>query len=384
MLRRINLLYFTPTFTTGGSERLVAELVTHLDADSFRVSLCTQQSGVVGEALRTRGYPLHVLADPTNGQRARAAQKLRFLGKRVARLRAILERERIDVVHTHHLGPLLHTFLGSIPRRGWRWVHTEHNRPDVDVHYPRWLVGLCRRLLASPDVVTGVSDAVGTYILRETRATPERVRVIPNGVDVAQFGKRYDGATKRRELGIPAHAWVIGLVANLRPEKNHDLLLRAFARLLPAVPHAYLILVGDGVCRAQLEALAAALGVADNICFLGDRPDVPQLLATFDVYCLPSWYEGMPLSILEAMSAAKPIVATRVIGIREVVSDGHTGLLVSPDDPESLATALLRLQRDPALREKLAGAGCRYVNTHARLEDMVNQYAALYAQVLSA
>lgn len=383
MATRFNVLYFIPAFGTGGTERLVADWVTHLDSSRFRLSVCTQLDGLFGETLARRGYPVHILGEQTNGRRPGVRGKVTGLVGRVARLRALLRREAIDIVHTHHLGPLLHAFLAGLPSRRWRWVHTEHIRPDVDIGYATWLERIGRRIVSAPDVVTGVSDAVGAY-LRESAGVPAgRVKVIYNGVDVDRFAGPYDGAAKRRELRIPADAWVIGLVANLRPQKNHELLLRAFARVRPAVPAARLVLVGDGERRAGLERLAAELGVGEHVQFLGSRLDVPELYATFDVYCLPSHYEGMPLTVFEAMAAGRPIVATSVVGIREVIAPGETGLLVPPDDAGALAQAFVRLRREAALAEELASAALRYVDKHARLEGMVGQYAALYERVLA-
>lgn len=383
MASRTNVLFLIPGFGAGGTERLVADLATHLDPGRFGVFACSQTGGVVGEALAARGCPVHTLADPVSGRRPSAMGKLRGLRARTARLEALIERHAIDILHTHHLQSLVHASLAHRPGRRWRWVHTEQIRPDVDAGYSRWLVRIGRWLLSRPDVVTGASDAVAAY-LREAGVAPDHVRVIYNCVDVRRFGQTHDGAAKRRELAIPAEAWVVGMVGSLRPQKNHAALLRAFAELLPAVPEAWLVLVGDGERRGPLEAFAETLAVRDRVRFLGTRLDVPALYAMFDAYCLPSHYEGMPFSVLEAMSAGKPVVATRVVGIQEVIADGETGLLVPPSDPGALAQALLRLRRDPGLGQRLADAARTYVHAHARLEDMVERYADLYTHVRAA
>jgi glycosyltransferase involved in cell wall biosynthesis len=365
----------------------VADLAARLDPDRFRVFACSLTGGAIGDGVAAGGCPVYTIDDAVNGGRPSPIGKLQALRARVARFKAVfdthVERNGIDILHTHHLTPLLHAFLARRPPGRWRWVHTEQIRPDVDVEYPRWLVAAGRWLLSRPDIVTGASDAVGAYLVDKAGVAPDRVRVIYNGVDVERFGQLHDGAAKRRELGIPADAWVIGLVANLRPQKNHEALLRALAKLRPAVPEAWLVLVGDWERRPVLEALADTLGIRDRVRFLGCRLDVPELYPVFDVYCLPSHYEGMPLTVLEAMSAGKPVVATRVVGIREIIVDGETGLLVPPDDPAALAQALLRVRRDAALGQRLAAAARTYVHAHGRLEDMVERYADLYAHVLA-
>lgn len=384
MSRPINVLYVLPTFGTGGTEHLVAELVTHLDPARFRPMVCVQQDGLVGAAVARAGYPVHVLNGSGSGAGPRSLAKLRALQARSARLREIVERERIDVVHTHHLGPLLHAFLAGRPSRRWRWVHTEHNRPDVDVRFPSWLLALWRWMLGAPDAVTGVSDAVGEYFLTKTRVSPGRIHVIANGVDVERFERPSDVVATRARLGIPSEAWIVGTVGNLRPEKNHELFLRAFARVNSIVPDAWAVLVGDGECRPCLETLASDLGIAARTRLLGARLDVPDLLAAFDVFCLPSRYEGMPLTLFEAMAAGKPVVATRVAGIREVARDGQTALLVPPDDPAALGAALLCLSREGALARRLGKAGHEYVRAHARFDDVVTRYTALYTELMEA
>ncbi len=338
---RPNVLIFLTVFGTGGTEHMVADLVTHLDPDRFRVFACSLRGGQFGESLTARGCPVYTLSVPINGDghRAHPIAKLQAMRARVARLEALIERHRIDILHTHHLTPLLHAFLASRRAgRRWGWVHTEQIRPDVDVEYARWIERVGRWLLRRPDIVTGASDAVGAYLLDVAGVAAERVRVIYNGVDIDRYSQPHDSAAKRRELGIPADAWVIGLVANLRPQKNHESLLRAFAKLLPVVPEAWLVLVGDWERRPMLEALAGSLNIRDRVKFLG---------------------------------------------CQEVITDGQTGLLVAPNDPPALAQALLRVRRDAGLGPRLADAARAYINAHGRLEDMVKRYADAYEHVLA-
>jgi glycosyltransferase involved in cell wall biosynthesis len=168
------------------------------------------------------------------------------------------------------------------------------------------------------------------------------------------------------------------MVGNLRPQKNHELALRALADLRRHVPAAWLVLAGDGERRERLEAMARDLGVGDRARFLGARLDVPELFGTFDIYCLPSHFEGMPLSILEAMAARKPVVGTRVPGIDDLIEDEVTGLLTPANDAKALSQALLRVHADRGLGQRLVDAGWRHVDRHGRFETMVQQYADLY------
>jgi glycosyltransferase involved in cell wall biosynthesis len=366
-----------PGLGTGGTERLVTDLARRLDRERFAVSVVALEDGHFRSELERDGCRVTVLDGVREG------------GGRLARLGHIWGAMRralaggVDVVHTHHLGMLLHAGVASLPRRGWRWVHTEHIRPDVERIYSRRLVRMAPVLLRWPDLVTGVAEPVGRYFSENASVPASRVRVILNGVDVARFaGGGDDRRTTRRALDIDDEAWVIGTIATLRPQKNHTLLLEAFARVARAVPAARLVLAGGGPLAETLEERSRALGVRDQVYFLGSRLDAPALLRAFDTYCLSSHYEGLPLTILEAMAAGCPIVATRVLGIAEVVRDGETGLLVSPDNPAALADALLRVRAAPALAARLVGAGRVWVQGHGDVGTMTHAYERLYEEIL--
>jgi glycosyltransferase involved in cell wall biosynthesis len=156
------------------------------------------------------------------------------------------------------------------------------------------------------------------------------------------------------------------------------LLLDSFRSVLHDAPDAWLMLAGDGELRAPLEAQARDLGIEKHVTFLGARLDVAELFAAMDVYCLPSHFEGMPLSLFEAMAARRPIVATSVVGIRDLLVDGVNGLLVPPDDAAALARTLLRLRREPELAAALVESGWRQVDRQARLGTMFEAYGHLY------
>ena len=153
-----------------------------------------------------------------------------------------------------------------------------------------------------------------------------RVRVIPNGVDTDRYRPAKADAKLRQQLGIPRTAPLAGIVAVLRPEKNHEMFLRVAAQVHEEVPEAHFLVIGDGPRRAELEALSAELGLSQCVHFLGKRPDVPELLNLLDVFVLTSRMEANPVSILEALATGKPVVATRVGSIPETVIDGQMRL----------------------------------------------------------
>jgi glycosyltransferase involved in cell wall biosynthesis len=371
------LLYLVPVLETGGTERLVSDLALGLTGPGYRVSVAAFRGGEFAKEIGRNGVTPTILGDGVT-----ARTRLGRLAQLRRRLRRLLG-SGFDIVHTHHLGMLGHVLAACPGKRPWKWVHTEHVPIDGDPTCARVLARLAPFLLRWPDALTGVCDAVCDYYVKRASIPAAQVHTIYNGVDVDQFAKPRDGSVKRREQGIPDDAWVVGIVANLRAQKNHALALRAFARVRAEAPAARLVLVGGGPLMGALREQAQGLGIADSVSFLGPRTDVPELFATFDAYCLPSHYEGMPLSLFEAMAARCPIVATRVPGIREVVVDGETALLVPPDDAASLADALLRLRADRDLAAALARAAWRYVDEHGRGVAMRQRYNALYEALLT-
>ena len=198
----------------------------------------------------------------------------------------------------------------------------------------------------------------------------KRSHVVPLGIDLERFAH-----------GTPAlddDGPLVGNVARLAPQKDHATLLDAFARVREVRPDARLALVGDGESRAELEARAERLGIAHNVLFTGARDDVPDVLASFDVFAFPSLFEGLCLAVIEAQAAGVPVVATPVGGIRETVVDGETGLLVPTRDPQALAAAILRLLDDRELSARLAAEAQRRVRDRFSEQRMVEETLALY------
>jgi glycosyltransferase involved in cell wall biosynthesis len=207
--------------------------------------------------------------------------------------------------------------------------------------------------------------------------------VIPNGVDVDRFPVAVDRPAVIAALGLPAGARLLIVVAKLYRQKGHAVLLRALtASDLPADLHV--ILLGEGPERAALTAEVARIGMSDRVHFLGDRPDVPALLASSDLFVLPSLWEGLPMALLEAMASMLPVVATDVAGSRQVVVDGESGLLVPPGDAGALASAIRLLLADPVLAGTMGTAARERVVSSFSGAAQAARHAELYARCLAA
>ncbi len=205
----------------------------------------------------------------------------------------------------------------------------------------------------------------------------EKLTVIPNAIPIEDFAATADPAL-RSELAGGTPRPVVLSVARLDPQKGECYLLEAAVQ----IPEAVFVLVGDGPQRSALESQAAALGLTERVRFLGRRSDVPALLAACDLFVLPSLYEGLPLSVLEAMAARRPVVATDIAGTREAVRDGITGLLVPPADPGALARALRRLLGDPSLGAALTSAAYDRMQVEYSAATMVKRVTQVYEMLL--
>jgi glycosyltransferase involved in cell wall biosynthesis len=226
--------------------------------------------------------------------------------------------------------------------------------------------------------VVAVSEDARRELVRHNRIRPDKVQVILNAIDLAGYRALAPRSQERRgELGIPVGVPVCGIVGRLSPEKDHRTLLIALDILRKSGSPAHLVIVGGG----GLKSLAGGLGLDERVHFLGFRSDVAELLPLFDLFVLSSTEEGISLTLIEAMAAGLPIVATRVGGNPEVVVDGETGVLVEPGQPGALAEAVGSLLSDAESRMRMGGRGREVAQERFDIERLIDQYQAIYAEI---
>lgn len=300
------------------------------------------------------------------------------VGGEIVHLVRLLRAERPSVLHANMVWPLacktglLAGRLAGVPAV----VCTEHCLVNVR---SRREIRLQQLLSVAVDRYVTVSEYVAGG-LREHFGLPERkIRVVRNGICVARF-ERPSSPALREQLCAGAGRRVVLTVARLDPGKGHRYLLSAAAQ----VPDALFVLAGEGPERAALEQQARQLGIEDRVVFLGQREDVPELLASCDLFVLPSLNEGLPLSILEAMAAGRPVLATDVGGVGETVVAGETALLVPPRDPEGLARAMRAVLDDPARARRLGAAGQARARQEFDASGMVARVERIYDEVLGS
>jgi glycosyltransferase involved in cell wall biosynthesis len=359
----------------GGAERVARDQLVELDPSRFErvlfVSRPPRPGDQSGDAivadLRQRGVAVRFL-------------RRRFKYDALAwwPMFQALRRERIDVLHAHSFGQnAWASVIGRLTRVPAVIAH-EHNwaftgralRPVID----RELIARC----ASSMIV--VSQEARRRMIEVERIAPERLVMLPNGIRPLPPG---NGGSVRTELGIDRDDPVIGTVCILRSEKALDVLVRAAALLVRDLPRLRVLIVGDGGERARVEALTKQLGLEDHVLLTGVRTDVPDVLAALDVAVLSSDYEGIPLSLLEFMDAGKPIVATRVGGIPEVIEDGVHGVLVPPRDEAALAAAIGGLLRDPDAAREFGARARDRCRSEFSLDRIVERLQELYVALHS-
>ncbi len=308
-------------------------------------------------------------------------------GKSIAQLRRFLQLYPVQIIHSHTIRTLLVAWMAmfNLPLAAGRQVThvtTKHTlTAPRDRQWGAFYSPIDHLALYLPDFLVPVSHLMKTKILAQPWIDPDRVITIPNAIPCDEYFHPEKRQEFRERCKLVPETIVIGFGGRFEPVKRLDLLLKAFADLLPSFPNIRLALAGEGSLRTQLEQQATQLGIATAVTWLGFCQDIPGFLSALDIYVQSSINEGLPLSVLEAMAARKAVIATNVGGTSEVVRDGETGLLIPGGSVEAIASALQRLLIDPSLRENLAVNGQKYVWTYFDLPVMVLSYEQLYRQL---
>src|SRR5262249_14786728 len=341
-MSRVRVVYLAHAFMVGGAEEMVLNLVRRLPARFDPIVCCIHEAGPIGEEMQRLGMRVDVLGLEPGLRRPFD----------IARLRAYLRSVRPDIVHTFLLTASLYGRLAAILARVPIVVGTEVN---IYEHKRRSHALAERVLMAGTDRVIVSAVSVRDFYVGQVHADPAKVRVIYNAVDFAQAAATRSRDEVRVSIGLPPDAPAAGMIARLTEQKGHRFLFEALASARE-LARVHLIVVGGGELRDDLIGRAAALDIDQRVHFLGPRRDLGDLLAAIDVFVMPSLWEGLPLSLVLAMGAGLPSVATAVAGIPEVVNDGTTGLLVPAADAVALASALTRLFGDERLRRRIGEA----------------------------
>ena len=362
------VLYVIATLDPAGAERQLVSLATHLDRTRFDPVVCCL----------TRGGPLESQLSDAGIRKIVLGKKFKVDLAAVLRLSRLIRRERADIVHTWLFTGNAFGRAAALLAGGCAIVGSERSvdrwRTLAHVVVDRVLASRTAKIIAN-------AEAVKRFYVESEKIPARKFVVVPNGLDMEPFLEARPWPL-REELGLPPDAHVIGCVARLEEQKGIEYLLRAARVVTAEWPRAVFVVAGGGPKEAELRAMALDAGLGERFRFLGYRDNVPSLMAAFDVFVLPSLWEGLPNVVLEAMAAGCPVVATDVGGAGELIAHRESGWLVPARDPQAIADAVLGLLRDPGLAGRLSAAG-RVTACGYTVERMVERTQRVYDEVLS-
>lgn len=369
---KINILFIIIQMKMGGSERLVCDLVRNLDRDLFNPHVAWFYEEKPLKEFEQLGIPLFYVP-----------KVKRFDFATMHRIGRIIKENRIQVVNAHHFLSMVYSFYGTKVVNNVRLVYTEHSEWEIQAISWKWLIA-GRNLLRYTDAVVGISNKVKDCLQDTFNLPKNKTHAIPNGVDCKLFSVPQDKNHYKTKCGLDGGDIVIGIVANLKKNKNHIFLLKSFKNLLLQNNKLKLLIIGQGFkddpegSEKDIQSFIKEAGLDDEVSLMGGRSDVPDLLKAMDIFCLVSYKEGLPISLIEAMATGLPVVGTDVAGIKDVIIPHENGFLVELNDEEQLIQALNRLIDAPSLRHKFGTKSRKLADQSYALENCMKQYQLLF------
>ena len=361
--REISVLLVIDSAEIGGGPRHLLLLMRYMDRRRFRPFVCYMKDGPMA---------------PELGAAAEGATRTgRGVVRQIGDLIRHIRRWRIDLVHLHG------TRAGLVGSLALRWagvpaVYTVHNLSvdRADRSELTWAYGLVERLICtSAREVISVSEANRRVAIERGIVPPEKITAIRNGICLQEF----EGVERRRGAD---DVLTVGVMGRLVPQKGHRYFIRAAHEVARLRSDVRFVVVGEGPLDAPLREMVRELGLERYVAFTGATRDAVRALNDLDILVMPSLWEGLPYVLLEALALEKPVIATRVNGIRDVVEEGKTGILVRPGDPEELARAILKLMDDREMRARLGRAGAKRVRREFDAADGVRRTMEVYERVV--
>lgn len=368
-----HILHVVHSLVIGGAERVVCDLTRHFNGGGSRTFVCClEELGEFGKDLIEEGIPVRVF-------KRRPGIDYRLIRS----MRRLYGEWKIDLVHAHQYTPYFYAAAACLGSSVPRAVFTEHGRHQPDHVRPKRIVfNQVLRLVTR--AYTAVSDFTRQSLIEFEKMPRSRIRVIYNGVRDSGREELPTKEESRKKLGIGMDRKVVLSIGRMDPVKDFETLIRAFAAVVRDIPHVMLLIAGggDGRYTDELRRYAVCSGIGDRVTFLGSRRDIPDLLAACDVFTLTSITESASMTILEAMAAGRPVVATRTGGNPELVVHGDSGYLVPVGDHRGVSEALTRIMACPDLLRKMENAGRARFQELFTLDKTLTAYKELYEEVL--
>lgn len=384
-LRPIKILHLIPTLLSGGAERQLANVVRGTGPGLFDHVVCViDNAEFFGPGIREAGYRVNEF---------KISEKRPFL-KAASRFRKAINTEKPDIIHSRLYDANIAARLASLFGAGTpiiTSIELADYEPEIiriggwNPHKVRGLKAIDKLTasLAKPYYVP-CSYFVKNSYQRNFGIDESKTQVIYNCIDPQLLSASREDVTRLRdELALPPDAFIYLNVGRLDPQKNHNLLFQAFREVASEVPNSYLLLAGVGRLEDELKQLAVALGIDKKTLFLGRRSDIGVLLELADVFVFPSFFEGHPVALLEAMFKSLPSISSRIEVFEEVIDDGETGLLVDPNSVDELKKAMVELYKNGPLRKVLAEKALSEARAKYDISVIIKQWEGFYQKVNS-
>ena len=361
--RKINILQLVNGFGVGGGEIGLLQLIKLLNKDKYHQVICAVgQGGPLQKDFEATGFRVEVFN-----------KKFSFDFTLISKVANLMREENIDIVMTtlfyaDVIGAFAARRAGVPIDISWECVSHPYKFRHMFTY---------RRALKTIDMVVAVSDAIRNEVIAKRGAPPEKMQTIHYGVDIQKY-KISDGKAKRAELGVGDDEILFGVNARMTVQKGHVYLVEAAKEVVQRYPRVKFALAGDGPLRGTIENQINEAGLQQHFLFLGFRKDIVELLNAYDMFILPSLWEGLPNVVLEAMSCGKGVIATAVDGTVEAVNDGETGLLVPSKNPKALAQALLKVLDNPDLIKSMGEKSRARIEAEFTIEKEVEKFEHLY------
>lgn len=352
----------------GGAEQVIYNLIENSDKSKYDLSIiCLDQPiGPFGIKLQKKGYKV------TSFNR-----KPGFDLNLIRDICRYVLLNNVDVLHCHQYTPYVYGLLGSIFTKA-KVIFTEHGRFYPDKRkFKRIILNPFLNLFT--DYITAISSATREALVRFENFPWEKIKIVYNGIDDSKY-VNLSGMSLRQSLEIKENALILGTVGRLDPIKNQKMMIKALKIVQQNYPDTFLVIVGDGPERVNLESLASQLNLSSRVIFTGFREDIHHYLKIMDIFLLTSFSEGTAITLLEAMASSLPCIVTNVGGNPEIVKDGETGFVIPSDDEKALAEKICMLfrDRDTDMIEKMGREGRRRFGENFTVDRMVHAYEALY------
>lgn len=375
---KINVLFVIPQLEKGGSETLVYEIASRLDKTLYDVSLAYFDffgNENFREAFQDSGISLYQIHK--NSAADYSAMQI---------MARIIRERNIHIVNAHHFVSMFYSFYACKIANRRKLVYTEHSNWEVDNMPLKWKA-IGRLLLRRLDCVIGISDDVTNTLKMTFKLPSNNTYTIRNGVDVDTSKKKYDVELIRDEFELDDGIKIVSMVANFRKVKNHLLLLQGFKELLKEFDNVKLLLIGQGTendpenSEGDVRGYIAKHGLYDKVILTGYKTDVRAILSISDIFCLTSYREGLPISILEAMSGGLPVIGTNVPGIRDVIMHEQNGILVGLGDYKALKDAMIKMLTNEEMRRNYGNASRKIAEEYYSIKRCVDRYQDLFLRL---